>query len=337
MQDEVLEIARTFLTKVKRTGNDNIMAACPFHVWAGPGHNPAPLTMSLSTGLYLCFSCGARGNMRSFLREMGLGWDVIQNQYKFLLESLTSREPELRNPLRPKHVLYDTSPLPYSLLGMFDYCPLRLIEEGFTEETLRLFDVGFDQTHGRITFPLWDLLGNLVGISGRAQSDADWPKYKVYEREYEVWQLPRHHTEKRAILWNANRIFPSLRLRTTPPLIVVEGFKAAMWLHQHGYPDVVALLGKRMTEEQQWLLELLGAEVYLLLDNDQPGQDGQADAGRKLAQTLPVVRMCTYKDIDKGQPSDLTAEEVAHVLEGAEEYFLWSIRHKQKKQEHAHT
>lgn len=322
--EDVLDVARTYLTHIKRTGNDNIMARCPFHVYQGAGHNSAPLTMSLSSGLWVCFSCGAKGNMRSFLRDMGLTWDLIQNQYKFLLESLTDNSPQLQNPLRPAHVFYDTAPLPDSLLGLFDFCPLGLLAEGFTEGTLFYFDIGYDQRHGRVTYPLRDIVGNLVGISGRALDDVTWPKYKVYEQEYEDFDLPKHHTEKRAILWNAHHIFPGLRTRTRPPIIVVEGFKAAMWLHQLGFPDVVALLGNSMSDEQQWLFELLGAEVYFLLDNDEPGQAGTARAARKLAQTLPV-RVCSYEGIDKAQPSDLTYDELQLTLSRAEEYFLWAV------------
>lgn len=88
--DEVHAIAKKYLHKVKRSGPDNIMALCPFH----DNRDSPSFTMSLSLGLYHCFSCQESGNLQQFLKSIGLAWNVIERQYKDLIEQTRKRSPK---------------------------------------------------------------------------------------------------------------------------------------------------------------------------------------------------------------------------------------------------
>jgi hypothetical protein len=83
---EVRQIADRYLQKVKKSGPDNIMALCPFH----DNQNTPAFTMSLSTGLYYCFSCGESGNLQMFLKNIGVTWNIIQRQYKDVIDATRS-------------------------------------------------------------------------------------------------------------------------------------------------------------------------------------------------------------------------------------------------------
>lgn len=327
-REEVHELARKYLHKVRRTGPNDIMAVCPFHVKPDGSEEKTPsFAMSVVTGLYFCHSCLQKGNLFTFLRDIGLSRMVIERHYRVLLDGVSENIPLPFDSLRPKHTSF--SPIDEALLGLFDYVPPELVDKGFTKETLKRFEIGIDNWHGRTTYPLRDFQGKLVGISGR-NPDGVHPRYKVYTDEYKVWQLPeRGEPEKRYLLWNIDKIYPEIFTKGgCTPLVLVEGFKACMWVHQTGLP-VSALLGTYLSPEQQWILERLGVDVYLFLDNNFPGRRGAIKAADRLSRSLNV-RMMNYPDrlaMDPdAQPDACTAEEILASFHTAPSHLQWLIR-----------
>jgi DNA primase len=320
---EIRALAERFLEKVKTSGPENIMAVCPFHRRSDGAEERTPsFTMSMTRGVYHCFSCKESGPLQKFLKEMGVSGARIDTEFKYLLEDVERFRPKKPNPLR---VTVAADPLPEGLLGLFQYCPTRLVAKGFDEGLLAKLDVGFDRQHERITFPLRDERGVLVGISGRSVTDA-LPRYKVYDTEYTLWDLPARETKKRALLWNLHNVFASVFFGEDKRVVVVEGFKACMKLIQAGIRNVVALLGSYMSKEQQWAIERLGADtVFVMLDNDDAGESGRVQIGHTLSRGLSDVRIAEY---DADQPSDLHPDQIHESLEMATEYHLWKIRQR---------
>lgn len=324
---EIHQISNQYLRKVKPSGPENLMAICPFHVKADGSQEATPsFAISTITGLWFCHSCQAKGNLYTFLRDMGLGAAEIAFRYQPLLDAAKRNLPPAPDPTRPGEV-FSSNPLPEGLLGIFDYCPLQLVNDGFAEETLRHFDIGFDMQHMRITYPIRDLSGALVAISGRSVNGT-WPRYKIYDTEYRLWDLPeRRHWDKRTALWNAHSVYSSLFLTTAPSeIVVVEGFKACMWVWQAGIKNVVALLGTYLSWEHQWILERLGSTVCLFLDNNDPGQTGTAKCGERLKAST-MVKVVTYPERlandEKAQPDSCTKEEVLEQIQHAVSYSDW--------------
>jgi DNA primase len=88
-----------------------------------------------------------------------------------------------------------------------------------------------------------------------------------------------------------------------------------MRVWQAGYPNVVALMGSAMSEEQEQLLvEAVGSggRISLMLDEDEAGWKGREDAVTRLSSRVYV------KVIGLGeegtQPDGLAAEELARRL-----------------------
>jgi DNA primase len=323
---DIRSIAEQFLRRVRKSGPENVMAICPFHVKAdGTEERHPSFAMSLTNGLWFCHACQASGNLFTFLRDLGLTRQQIELKYKGTIEAASRNAPPKLDPLNTS--LVSLNPIEEGILGIFDNCPISLLEDGFSEETLRHFGVGFDMYHTRVTYPIRDLAGKLVGISGRAMTNT-WPKYKIYEKEYEVFGLPhRINWDKSAVLWNANEVYPQLLFQSNPSyLVVVEGFKACMWLWQCGIKNVVALIGTYLSPQHHWILERLGAPVYLFLDNNYPGVKGVRKAGEKLTRSLHV-KVVEYPDRlideDDAQPDSLTPEEVVWQLDNAVSYHTW--------------
>jgi len=324
--EDIRSIANTYLQKVRKSGPENIMSLCPFHVKAdGTAERHPSFAMSLVNGLWFCHSCQSSGNLYTFLRDVGLSPIQIEFHHGMTVEAAKRNAPTPMNPLAAPVI--SNNPIEEGLLGIFEACPLSLLQSGFHEATLKHFSIGFDETHMRITYPVRDLVGKLVGISGRSVTD-HWPKYKIYDQEYTTWDLPaRHGWDKRSCLWNANAVYPQLLFQSSPSyIVVVEGFKACMWLWQCGIKNVVALIGTYLSPEHQWILERLGAPVYLFLDNNEPGQIGVVKAANKLKKSL-VVNVIEYPsrlaDEEDAQPDSLTVEEVTHQCSNAVSFHTW--------------
>lgn len=300
------------LSRVRHAGPDNLVALCPFHDDSSPS-----FAIDIHSGLWLCYACGEKGNFKSFLYKIGLSKDEINFHYGRTLEELKSNAPPPPDPKKPGVVMDVNRRVPEELLGIFHKCPQSLLAEGFSKETLKSFGIGVDTLHRRVTFPLRDLQGNLVGISGRAMSDTDSMRYKVYKEEYKAWELPSYETDKSSLLWNSHTIFPQVMSQDSPRVVVVEGFKACMWLTQAGIPNVVALMTKSMSWAQKWILEKMGGTVVLMLDNDDAGIDGYIKISKELAKGSLLVRIVEY---NQTQPTDVPLGELPGLIASAASY-----------------
>lgn len=327
MSDSVRGLCEQYLKDVKKSGPDNIMAICPFHRKAdGTEEKNGSFALNIRNGLWYCFSCHERGNLWTFLKMMGVSRVQAETLYGYILNTLETTEGP-RDPLRPINAA-DT-PLEESFLGLFDGVPQTLVdtdaesgEPGFPPELLRKYDIGVDAKHERITFPIRDWRGKLVGISGRALHPWQKPRYKVYTREYIEWGVPARELDKRCIIWNAHNVFAQLQHEKDPELryvVVVEGFKACLRLIQHGFTNTVALLGSYMSDEQKQLIQRMGCEVYLMLDNDEAGIDGSISMGRLLMESMTV----RYVDYPAAQPSTLDKSAIEDAIIRAENFSVW--------------
>jgi len=322
----IRDIADSHLRKVRPTGNQDVMAICPFHTKAdGTEERHPSFAMNVYNGLWYCHSCHARGNLYTFLRDVGVPHAEIQFRYQGLIDEAEKHAPPRPDPLDP--IEPTKEPLEESFLGLFDLCPTSLVEEDhYPPELLRQFDVGFDVKHNRITFPLRDRRGRLVGISGRSVIPNARPRYKVYDKEYLAFGLAERATDKRAILWNIHNIYTQFSFEQDPGqkfVVVCEGFKAVMRVAQAGIPSVVGLLGSYMSVEQELMLCQLGCPILLMLDNNQAGRLGQRDAGDRLLKRTPRVWAVDY---NADQPSDLDPSLIPGELLRAQPYATWSIR-----------
>lgn len=319
-------IARDHLRLV-RIKDDFIAAACPFHKGGQERH--ASFWVDKNSGSWGCFTCPERGkSLKELLRKMGLRKSKIEAEIDEAVEEAKHEESinRMRRKKKSRAQFKGEYIIPEALLGVFDYAPVSLIEAGFTKDTLRYHDIGFDKRMNRITFPIRDVFGNLIGISGRSV-DRQLPKYKVYEgtREVEGKVVKGELSEylegysSRGIrdhLWRGNFVYRDLYHGRSEQLIVVEGYKAAMWLVQHGWYNTVALMGSRMSKTQERLIMRMGTETWVLLDNNEPGRMGSIQVCDRIARgTFPVYE-CHYPGYcdEETQPDDLNEDELDEVL-----------------------
>jgi DNA primase len=216
----------------------------------------------------------------------------------------------------------------------------HLAERGLAEETLRAFRVGyapsawnrvlgagqrdgyspdelvtagvaqrgrqggyFDRFRARITFPLADARGRVLGFGARAVRDSQKPKYlnssenELYHKGRQLFGIDR----ARAPAARAGRV------------VVVEGYTDVLALHGAGVEESVAIMGTALTSEQLVELGRVATTVLMALDADASGQEAMlrgARVARERGTELRVVGLPEGSD-----PAELVARDGAEAFE----------------------
>ena len=167
----------------------------------------------------------------------------------------------------------------------------------------------YDVFSRRITFPLWDKDGNIVGFSARIyRGEKDASKY-MNSKETKIFK-------KGETLYNYHNAKDEAKRKKE--IVVVEGFMDAIRLMVSGITNVVALQGTAMTTEQISLLKKLRAKVILCLDNDNAGLLATANNGEELVKNgveTFVIRLSGEKDPDE------------YIVANGKEAFLENLEH----------
>lgn len=184
----------------------------------------------------------------------------------------------------------DNSNTLYNLLLKKKYNVGKLLDVGIINQS---DDRYYDMFTRRITFPLWDKDGNVVGFSARIyRGEKDTSKY-VNSRESKLFK-------KGETLYNYHRARDFVKLEKS--VIVVEGFMDAIRLFVGGVKNVVALQGTALTKEQISLLKKLHSKVILCLDNDSAGENATLSNGEAMIKEdleVYVIRLSGQKDPDE--------------------------------------
>ena len=118
----------------------------------------------------------------------------------------------------------------------------------------------FDLFRGRLMFPIFNAMGELIAFGGRIIGDGQ-PKY-VNSPETPIYFKQRN-------LYALN----FAKQAKMKQIIVVEGYMDVISMHQAGVTNAVASLGTALTERQLDLLERYCEEVILFYDSDRAGQN----------------------------------------------------------------
>jgi DNA primase len=157
-----------------------------------------------------------------------------------------------------------------------------------------------DRFRERITFPLADARGRVLGFGARALRDDQGAKYintaegEIYHKGRALFGIDR----ARAPIAKAGRA------------VVVEGYTDVLALHQAGVAETVAIMGTALTREQLGeLARAVGADgtVVLALDADRSGQEAMLRAAGLAAEREVELRVVELPE--GGDPAELVAAE----------------------------
>jgi len=160
----------------------------------------------------------------------------------------------------------------------------------------------FDMLRGRITFPIQDARGQVLGFGGRALSDDQTPKY-LNTPESPVYR-------KREVFYGLHHALSAMR--RTERAVVVEGYFDRLAMHRAGVEEAVATCGTALTAEHARQIARRTRRVVLVFDGDEAGQRA---VDSSLAVLLPAGLRVEAVLLPGGEdPDDLLAREGADAL-----------------------
>lgn len=266
--DAILHWLEKAGAKKIRVSSDNAVSCCPFHRDSTPS-----FAMHVETGVYVCYSasCGASGSFVRFLHDaFGMSWlQAIQEAENVLGASISDAPLELPSyddrrrkgdAGAPKETKNQST-----WLMAYDICPVYMLERGFDKKILKAWSIGFDKISGRVTIPIMDSSGRLLGFTKRATaSDDGGAKYL-----HVAVGNDREGFDVKSVLFGEHMF------STNEAAIITEGHLDAMAAHQlrKGAGDVACLstMGSKVTELQ---LEAISKyrTLHLVPDADSAGE-----------------------------------------------------------------
>ena len=159
----------------------------------------------------------------------------------------------------------------------------------------------YDRFNGRLTFPLPDYRGHIVGFSGRILPSSKNPNLAKYINSPETEIYHKSH-----MLFGLNLAKEAIRQENS--VIVVEGEFDMISPYQSGFKNFVALKGTAFTQDQLQLLRRYTDTLILALDSDFAGNNA-ARKSIELADSMEFdIKVLTlgdkYKDPDEAIRAD---------------------------------
>lgn len=321
------------LAEGARPTDTYVLIRCPFH---GGGQEKTPsMSVARDKPVFFCHACQESGHISRLFRHYGVAKETVdvflanaglnKTYQKGKVGKVSAKLADGVDPFRGQYLLDD------EILDAYRQAPTYLLNSGFEKKTLRHFEVGFDSTNLRITFPIRNIYGDLLGVSGRAVIDGQEPRYKIYKQELVTRQdlnVPASYTmdsAKEITMWHGHLVFPYL-LKRDEPVVIVEGFKACMWVWQSGYQAVVALVGAYLSDFHAEIIATHTRSAVVFLDNNNAGLRGSFFAARRLMEKGVDAKIVSYPD-DRQQPDSLDPQETISLIKEPKSFRSWREEH----------
>ena len=307
----------------------NFFGVCPFH----EDHAPS-MSVSSDKQIYRCFSCGAAGNVFTFVKDYenvsfleavsivakkaGISFDYHDNfeskpinKFSNLFKILSDASKFYQNNLNTK-----------SGEVALNY----LKDRGFSTETIKEFEFGLAAGNNS----LYSFLNK------KGYTDSDVEKTSLISTEHGAHDIfvnrimipihdldgnvagftgrifkdsndPKYINSKESDVFKKGKILFNYHraknhVRNSHELIIVEGNMDALKLYASGIKNVIALMGTALTSDQVNAIKKMRSKVILMMDSDNAGKLGMYQNGnilRKQGIVPEIVLLSGAKDPDE--------------------------------------
>lgn len=332
---EVMEVEN-----LREATKEEFNFSCPF-----PGHQHGDSSpsayMNVQTTAWMCHGCKRNGNAITFLAEMetitlqkarhylqrqyGLGSpDPDEYSVKAELQRFFIRIENERRPVGTEFDVFlpdevnDDFAIDWSRAAEADEIPPELaymLDRGFDPIILEDWEIGYDDERERITIPIRNHDGALVGFKGRSWNNRK-PKYLVMGGE--KYDYPRYH--KSRIVFGLDKALDHYRnlegdvFKAIPDLIVCEGELDVISLHEKGFQNSVCVAGSEFSDTQARLIRRYADAATIFFDSDEGGDSGIPLVIRALQPFMPVRIVPDHE----GDPNEMTTEQIQNCLDESE-------------------
>ncbi len=302
---------------------------CPFH----DDHSPS-MSISTSKQIYKCFSCGAAGNVFTFVQNFENvsfieAVKIVAEKIGYQINGVFKQETVLKyqkeyDLMEFVNKYYENNINTKNGLGAKDY----LYKRGLSDEDISKFRIGLSPDESATlknilekkgyTIKTIEDLGLVNDVDGKFfdvfRGRIMFPLYDTEghvigysARIYRGEALAKYINTKETYLYKKGNYLYNYHLakdeaKRSKKLIIVEGQMDAIRLYINGVKNVVALMGTALTKEQVELIKRLRCEVILGLDGDEAGKMATLKNGEILTQNninVQVIRINLKKDPDE--------------------------------------
>ncbi|MBD8836221.1 DNA primase [Paenibacillus sp. CFBP 13594] len=240
---------------------------------------------------YICNALGYEHTETNFPNEKP------KTDWNWWLRDIQKQRPKIyevtSNPVLDDRVLNE-----FILDGWYDW-----IGEGIDVHTQREFGIGYHLPTNRVSIPIHNSMGKLIGVKGRYVGlDKELLAHKKYSYIYPC--------SKAIELFNLHR--SRAHIQDKKKVYIVEGAKTAMTLWGWGIKNSVSIEGDRLSPVQVKLLKDLGIDIDLVFMWDK-GKDEEF----VLNQLRQIKGRRVYYVYDN---KDIFADKMSPVDEGKEQF-----------------
>ncbi len=360
-RNDIVDVVGQFVS-LKRSGS-SYTGLCPFHADKNPSFSVSP-----SKQMCHCFSCGAGGNVITFI--MKYQNYTFPEALKYLADraGITLPEAEYSEEEKARRSRKETI---YSInlkaAAYFSWClrnkggeaGLKYFQDrGLTDETMRRFGLGFSPISRSNLFEYLKKQGfstESIRDSGlvtydekKGFSDKFWNRviFPIADDRNRVIAFggrvmsdakPKYLNSPETEIFDKSRTIYGLNYARSSKLdhfILCEGYMDVISQHQAGFDNAVASMGTSFTSGHASILKKFKKPVYLAYDSDGPGVTAAIRAIGILREAEIVCRVIDlrpYKDPDefiKGEGADAYRERISRAENGF--FFEVRIMHDQK-------
>ncbi len=327
-QSNIVDIISSYVPLTQK--GKNYFGVCPFH----EDHSPS-MSVSSEKQIYKCFSCGAAGNVFTFVKEIeNISFieavKIVAEKSGLIFNSYIKEDKKPKNNQEEYEIMsfalkfYQNNLNTKEGLKAKEYLKNRSLKESVIKDFDLGLALGKDYALNKLLLNKKykiDTLLNLGLINRNGEYINDVFNYRIifpihdlegnpigftgriYEKNDQAKYINSKESaifKKGQILFNYHRA--KSEIKKQKEVIIVEGNMDAIRLYSEGIKNVVALMGTSLTKDQVNILKSLRSSVILMLDNDNAGETATFQNGNILASagiTPKVVRLSNEKDPDE--------------------------------------
>jgi len=282
-REDILQLAKILGISHGSTRGKNILLQCPLAPYSTEHAHAVDQAPSWSVkvdegerSVCNCFGCGKKGTVVGFLARAEAEFKVFADALAFAKEA--EKHFDIRkaldskfNPERP------VAPQAFALTRFVRACsrlfPTYALKRGLSRKEIGTWLLGHDIIEERMTFPVWDSDGALVGVIGRTLDDTVAPKY----RNYFGFNTGAH-------FYGEHKLDS-----TVDEAVLVEG-PIDVIVGRRNHPNVLGNIGLRTVftpAKRDWLKKRFRS-VTIMFDPDAAGVAAQQSIARWLGKVVHV-------------------------------------------------
>lgn len=306
----------------------NFFGVCPFH----QDHAPS-MSVSSDKQIYRCFSCGAAGNVFTFVKDYEnvsfLEAVSIVAKKVGISFNYSDKNTNTNNPYQKEfNILKDS--VKFYQNNLFTEEGRKAIEylnsRNFSLDYIKEFEFGLS-FKGNTLLSFLNSKGyennviektSLVSLENNPHDvfvnrimipihDLEGNPIGFTSRIFDNSDGPKYLNSKESNLFKKGKILFNFHraknyIRNSKKIIIVEGNMDALKLYAHDVKNVVALMGTALTSDQINAIKKLRVDVLLMLDNDDAGKlamNSNADLLLNAGINTDIVVLEGAKDPDE--------------------------------------